>query len=484
MEASYTTDPSVSTPGYVGGFVLCADADCTEIIAFSTDGVFIHDGTLGVDYAPVEYYISTAVVLAADISNTDADCFKLGETAASTVEFLEPEGDVCVAAAGNVSVGDLFGHCGAESISFEVSDYNANSNFTQTYFLTRADGTILEIANGNEFDALNIVGQYCIYWINYANDAPVTMPFPGTNIADFVPDDNACFDYDPSSCANFNVVLPLTIAYEEIYSCNVSSPSFNVALKVLGGAATLDSDITYSLEGSIAPEGFVATPGVTYTFGPFDLVSSADWNVNLTDAELGCDQALASVAQCTVPVTWLEFDGEVLADGNELSWGTATETDNIGFHIERSWDGINFERIGFVQGVGNSQTVQNYTYLDTNAPMGLLYYRLAQVDNDGKLDYSEVINLQRGATTELAFINIAPVPIADQLSIYYQAIPDQPVDVAIYNTLGQLIKQQRVVNSSSELNQLTIDMSNVAAGVYFIQISQFGQQQTTKAVKE
>ena len=78
---------------------------------------------------------------------------------------------------------------------------------------------------------------------------------------------------------------------------------------------------------------------------------------------------------------------------NLLTWATATETNNKGFDIETSKDGVNFQVLEFVRGHGTTSETQNYTFthrLATNQS-GILYYRLKQMDTDGRFEYSKTI---------------------------------------------------------------------------------------------
>lgn len=76
---------------------------------------------------------------------------------------------------------------------------------------------------------------------------------------------------------------------------------------------------------------------------------------------------------------------------NRLDWVTLSE---YGFYVERSSEGKTFEDLGFVRGKGNSTSANNYTFKDENPLMQLIsYYRLRQVDFNGKENYTKVIAL-------------------------------------------------------------------------------------------
>ena len=89
-----------------------------------------------------------------------------------------------------------------------------------------------------------------------------------------------------------------------------------------------------------------------------------------------------------LPVELISFNG--VAENNEvrLTWETASELNNDFFDVERSQNGLNFEKIGTVKGNGNSNILNQYTFLDKDPYVGFNYYRLKQVDYDGTKYFS------------------------------------------------------------------------------------------------
>lgn len=118
-----------------------------------------------------------------------------------------------------------------------------------------------------------------------------------------------------------------------------------------------------------------------------------------------------------LPVSLIHFD--VKAQENhtaELLWKTADELNNRGFHIERSFDGNSFEKIDFVEGVGNSRQLFSYSYIDRRIPVSstTVYYRLVQEDFDGKVTIYPVRTLRFDG---LLSISIFPNPASKVLTI-------------------------------------------------------------------
>ena len=93
----------------------------------------------------------------------------------------------------------------------------------------------------------------------------------------------------------------------------------------------------------------------------------------------------------TLPIKLLSFTGKLQNENVKLNWSTSFEQNSKGFEIEKSLDGINFRKIGFVAGAGNSNATRSYSFTDPQRAVEFNYYRLKLVDIDNKFDYSDVV---------------------------------------------------------------------------------------------
>ena len=141
-----------------------------------------------------------------------------------------------------------------------------------------------------------------------------------------------------------------------------------------------------------------------------------------------------------------------------LEWRTATEVDNTGFEIQRSKDGIEWEKIGWQAGQGNTSTSYSYRYTDESPLFGTSYYRFKQVDFNGDIEYSNIVSLQyiRNGVT------VYPNPVKEQL---YLDIDNGFVEkITIYNSTGSEVAQ--ITNPGNSL-----DVSTFPKGIYIIKIA-------------
>src|SRR5690606_40915102 len=94
-----------------------------------------------------------------------------------------------------------------------------------------------------------------------------------------------------------------------------------------------------------------------------------------------------------LPVELISFSASFVKNYIQLNWVTASELNNLGFEIQKSSDKINWESIGFVEGKGNSASLNRYEYIDYNYNQEYKYYRLKQTDMNGIFTLSSIVEV-------------------------------------------------------------------------------------------
>lgn len=281
-----------------------------------------------------------------------------------------------------------------------------------------------------------------------------------------------CTDVSDSTPIVF--LNPLLVDIQPI--CNDDTQEYTLVIAVSGSYPEFDPSALYTVFGDF--NGQISESVLVAGYA-----SGSEYFIGVTD-DAGCSYTENNLVTCKpTPITLLTFDGKVLAEGNMLNWTTATETDNDFFTLKRSVDGVNFNAIGTVKGVGNSIIANSYEFLDKNAPNGLSYYVLEQTDFDGTTTIaSEVITLRRDAAP-FGFVDVAPIPTANTLTVSYNTSLGGEVKFVIHDVAGRLISSH-IVLAQNGLNNVSFDVSNYSAGVYFITINNGLNVQTTRFVKE
>jgi hypothetical protein len=168
----------------------------------------------------------------------------------------------------------------------------------------------------------------------------------------------------------------------------------------------------------------------------------------------------------------------------DLKWSTATETNLSHFVIERSTDGTNFSDAGMVFAYGNTTSKSDYAFTDniSNIQSVIVYYRLHSVDVDGKNQYSQtrVIRIGKQADNNITILTY-PNPVSNELRITIPANwQNKKVTYELFNGNGQTSKKTETANSSQTE---TINMSNMAPGIYIVKVNCEGQTAQQKIIK-
>lgn len=187
----------------------------------------------------------------------------------------------------------------------------------------------------------------------------------------------------------------------------------------------------------------------------------------------------------TLPVELLKFTATPIGRNVILEWSTASEINNDYFRIERSSDGVEFNEIGIVQGNGNSTMTHFYEFTDEAPPTGTAYYRLAQTDYDGTVNYSHpiAVNLKAKAGTIQDF-TISSLPISETLSIHFLSGVNSTATIFVYDVLGKICIKEKIIIKAG-MNAFTLSGSeNLINGPYYVRMEVVnGPIQTGKVIK-
>jgi hypothetical protein len=187
-------------------------------------------------------------------------------------------------------------------------------------------------------------------------------------------------------------------------------------------------------------------------------------------------------SQTPLPVELLSFEAKANHSGVLCSWVTATETNNDHFDLERSTNGTSFKKIGEMKGYGAGTSVHNmeYKYQDDDICTGTVYYRLKQVDIDGRYSYSEVA----AVVCKSSLVTVAPNPAHNSFNLtFYEPLAGN-VTVEVTDIIGQVM-MTKVFEVERGFNERTIDVASFANGIYYVKITSGDSQagDVTKTIK-
>lgn len=188
----------------------------------------------------------------------------------------------------------------------------------------------------------------------------------------------------------------------------------------------------------------------------FLTTQEGNYHATVTNSFVTTLTLASEIYSMTLPVTLISFEARPEANQTKLTWKTTSETNNRGFEIERSSDARTFEKIGFVDGSGDTQQDQFYHFTDLN-PLATGYYRLKQLDYDGKFEYSKTIAVKAAKEA----IRIYPNPAQTELTV--RGAADNAL-VSVFTSTG------KPVVTDAKLSGGKLDVKDLKEGIYTLKI--------------
>jgi len=196
-----------------------------------------------------------------------------------------------------------------------------------------------------------------------------------------------------------------------------------------------------------------------------------------------------------LPVELTTFTINISDSKVTLNWQTATEVKNYGFEIERTsprpspsegeggearrgWD-----KIGFVQGNGNSNSPKEYSFSDHPILSGSYSYRLKQLDNDGTFKYSETVEANVvQILNDFSLNQNYPNPFNPSTTIAYDIPKTSLVSISVYDILGKEIKLSANEQKNPGHYEIIFDAKELAGGIYYYSIKAGEFSQSKKMI--
>lgn len=174
-------------------------------------------------------------------------------------------------------------------------------------------------------------------------------------------------------------------------------------------------------------------------------------------------------ANSPLPIQLYSFNGIKESSSNLITWTTSQEQNNAYFVLQRSQDALHFGSLAKVESKaknGNSSSVLKYHFEDKQPSYGHNYYRVLQVDIDGKMSLSEIIDI---FWTNDFSTSIYPNPAKDLLNIEFNSDNDSPTSIQLIDFAGKLIKQVEM-QAHKGSNKITMNLDDLSLGFYLVEI--------------
>jgi len=290
-------------------------------------------------------------------------------------------------------------------------------------------------------------GEHSSTWmrinITTAGDLAFTFGGGGTQSNYY---DWAMWKYSPTVCSEIKngTLAPVRCNWNNTNSGGTGLQT-NATLNALGLSAAKKKNYE-------SPLTVAANTQYIICFSNFESVT--------TNLPLDFSNSTATISCTPLPIKYANFEASLLQNSFvRLNWATLTEINNDYFIVEKSDNGLGFEEISRVDGAGNSLGLINYNITDEKPFLGVNYYRLKQIDFDGKYEYSDIVAVN---VTENDSYNIYPNPANNQIIINGLSLDDEVVLVDVTGTI--------VLKYKSTGSKAIIGVNEISEGIYFVKI--------------
>ena len=420
---------------------------------------------------------------------------------------------------GKLGTGANFGYAG---IVFEpINEYKGDIARAQLYMATRYDNLIAGwINNGNANDVLdgNTYPAYDTWYvdllISWHNLDPVSDKERKRNDAIYAIQNNRNpFIDSPQFVQRIwggNIPSEPTVGSSNLQVTNINNNSVKLNWVSGNGNRRIVLARAAAAVNDLPADTFHFSANATLTVAPqigsgnYVVYNGTGSSVTLNNLQAGVNYHYAVIEYngwysaanyntaniltsngVTLPITWLSFEGIYKNKSTQLFWSTAIEKNNKVFVVERSLNNKTFEAIGLINGSGTTNMATQYQFLDIQLPdVSGLYYRLKQIDYDGKFNYSQVIKVNVDEAEMETFFSVSPNPFKQNIRITYQLNQPELVYYELMSSEGLLIKKgYENANQNQGHFVITLD-EHIGNGIYILQIKYNNRNIIHKIIKQ
>lgn len=303
---------------------------------------------------------------------------------------------------------------------------------------------------------------------------------------------NLVFEFDESDFANpsINVLTPTTLLSSALYNVSLTEPKAgNASLNIELLASDID-DVTIPMKpiyehlvrirlDKLNPDNkpkltWLYNGGTTETVVFLDDETTQIFINSPVDDIIDLDLNFA-------PVELLRFDAFASTHASLLHWESATEINFEGYEVQRSTDGVRFEKIAWVEGQGDETTGQSYQLEDKEVRLSqLYYYRLKIIDVDETFEFSPIRVVKFGETEII--VTIYPNPAKDHFNLSVVSLEEGAGELIILDTKGSEVRNYGI-DLNIGPNEILIPIDGLAKGNYLIQGKVKSQSFSNKLTK-
>jgi photosystem II stability/assembly factor-like uncharacterized protein len=185
----------------------------------------------------------------------------------------------------------------------------------------------------------------------------------------------------------------------------------------------------------------------------------------------GMNGTMLKYQENNIPVEIISFTAKKDNHLVKLNWHTSTETNNLGFEIDRKQENSEWKKIGFIEGHGTTTEPKEYSYIDdiSTVQSASLDYRLKQIYFDGSFEFSEVVEV-KVIPIKFDLSQNYPNPFNPSTTIRFSLPKQTQLKINVYNMLGELVQTLTEGTYEAGHHQVTFNASEFSSGAYIYRI--------------
>lgn len=440
---------------------------------------------------------NNALIIGGDFTNNSSASFNAGSGSIST------GGDWTNSASFNAGSGSvIFNSASSQALTGTTTFHNLarsnggtlalNNNINVNDVLTLSSGSIN--TGSNTINLTNTAAQPVLgYGLSAFVDGSLTISYPGTANASRIFPVGKGGTYRPVTIQQGLASTDPVVRVEMIntppsgtYPATIDglSQARYYAVDLVSGTMNAPVvELSFNTDGvedeSIVVPGNVHIVRATASTGPwsdeggsgvFSPAAPAGYATSGTTSISSTTYFTLGYLNTILPIELKSFEAFLIQGVVEINWATFTEYNNHYFVVERSRDGITFDSLFYVEGAGYSKSILNYQTVDDRPLAGMSYYRLKQVDYDGRFTYSELVVI-RNSNNEGTGVFVYPNPTkqSDRLFIKFENFKEKKARLRITDVAGRIVHTADIrIEQEVDLTDLK---SKLGTGLYYLEIS-------------
>lgn len=273
---------------------------------------------------------------------------------------------------------------------------------------------------------------------------------------------------------NFTMTAPNNLVRNTAITNPASNPSIKRAFKLsntvngFSGTVTiyyLDAELNGIAESSLTLNVHNGVSWAAYNAGVTrDATNNFVTTASLSNLNLN-ELTLASVL-APLPLSWGPLNATRYKKAAQIEWTTYEEQNTAFFEIERSTDGIQFAGTGLTTRAFNTAGDHHYQVTDQWAPAVKTFYRIKEIDIDGRTNYSQVVSVNAIESNNDIEVIIYPNPASGVVNVQLRSSERNLRNIKLYDAAGRLLQSGYNINNTAG----KVAVSHLASGIYWLQI--------------